>query len=126
MHLLSRNNSNLYLLHKTSQNDRLQQPFTQRMPDYKTHHQIVPSYNTEDPRVNTNMFIKQIYWNPCYTVVYVERLDCNEKQRHAPHKQLIILYVRQKKTRVLIIRHKGEAQVYLHSFLTSALEGGQW
>jgi hypothetical protein len=96
MHLSSRNNNKLCLIHKTSQNDRLQQPFTQRILDYKADHQTVPSYNTEDPQVNSNMFIKQIYGNPSYTAIFIERLDCNEKQRYAPQKQLIRITLRQK------------------------------
>jgi hypothetical protein len=81
MHLLSCNNNNLCLLHKTSQHYILQQPFTQRIPDYKAHQQTFPSYNTEDPQVNTNMFIKQIHRNPGYTAIFIERLDYNEKQQ---------------------------------------------
>jgi len=77
---------------------------------YTKHHKMTDCnsrlhrrYNTEDPQVNTNMFITQIYWNPGYTVVFRERLDCNEKQRYAPHKQkkkwvliILLMFIKEK------------------------------
>jgi hypothetical protein len=116
MHLLLHNNNNLCLVHKTSQNDRLQHPFTQTIPDYKAHRQTVPLYSTEDPQVNINMIIKQIYGNTGYTAIFIERLDCNEKQWYAPHKQLIIrIYLRQKKYMGLdnfIHVYEGQASLF--------------
>ena len=64
-------------------------------------------------------FIKQFYGNTGYTAIFTERLDCKEKERYAPQKQLIRIFLVNKTNRCTNSSFIGITTVHISGSLSA-------